>query len=89
MLEDFLDRIENFDQELTAFDQAPSLGGHEYGKRVAQHMWEAANGDRSARAVLRQLRDVLERSRDALLFASGQYQEQEEEASNSFKNMGG
>ncbi|TLW91450.1 hypothetical protein FFT09_19010 [Saccharomonospora piscinae] len=87
-LEEFLNDIDGIEQELTAFDQAPPLGDHDYGKRVAQHMWDAANGDRSARSAVQQLREVLEKSRDALLFASNQYQAQEDEASSSFKGVG-
>ena len=88
MLEDFIDRVTLLDSELVAFDYAPNLGNHSYGKLVTQHMHEAANGEGSARIALKQLRIVLERSRDALLMASGRYQEQEEEAQETFRKMG-
>src|SRR5690606_12382916 len=88
VLEDFIDRITLFDSELVAFDYAPPLGNHEYGKLVAQHMHKSANGEGSARIALKQLRVTLERSRDALRMASGQYQEQEEAAQETFHKVG-
>ena len=61
VLEDFIERTKTMRHELRAFDQAPPLGDHDYGKKVAEHMWEAANGDRSAHSALISLRVVLEK----------------------------
>ncbi len=88
VLEDFIDRIDTVKGEMRVFDQAPPLGDHDYGKKVAAHMYKAANDDRSARAALGRLQDILERIRDALLFASNQYKKQEESARGAFRNMG-
>ncbi len=88
VLEHFIDEIKIMDRKLVAFEQAPPLGGHDYGLLVAEHMQEAANDDRSPRAALQQLQIVLERSRDALRVASGQYQEQEESVRDSLRGMG-
>ncbi|EHR59547.1 hypothetical protein [Saccharomonospora cyanea] len=89
VLEDFIDRITTMMIGLDVFDQAPPLGDHAYGKLVAQRMHEAANDERSGRAALNSLQIVLERSREALLRASNQYQEQEESAQNSFRGLDG
>ena len=88
VLEDFIDRIETMKIGLDAFDQAPQLGGHDYGQLVAQRMHEAANDEQSGRAALSSLQVVLEKSREALLRASNQYQEQEESARDSFRGLG-
>ncbi|EID53738.1 hypothetical protein SacxiDRAFT_1490 [Saccharomonospora xinjiangensis XJ-54] len=83
VMEEFIDRVNLLDSELVAFDYAPNLGNHDYGKLAAEHLHKSANGDGSARLALKQLRVILERSRDALRIASGRYQEQEEEARDS------
>jgi hypothetical protein len=88
VLEEYIEEIKTMRHGLRAFDQAPSLGGHDYGKKVAEHIWEAANGDRSARAALNSLQLVLEKSREALLRASNQYQEQEESVQERFRRLG-
>ncbi|OQO93077.1 hypothetical protein B1813_07015 [Saccharomonospora piscinae] len=87
-LEEFITQVDELRGELDVFDQAPELGKHYYGELVARRMWEAANDDRSARAALNSLKIVLEQSREALLRASSQYQEQEESAQDSFRGMG-
>ncbi len=76
-LSKFVDEIDAMDFTLAAFDQRPQLGGHEYGQLVAQHMHESANGPNSARMVVRQLKEVLRLSIEALQRASGQYEETE------------
>jgi hypothetical protein len=88
VLEKYIDEVNSMDRKLVIFEQAPPLGGHDYGLLVAGHIQEAANGDRSPRAALKQLRIVLERSRDALRTASGRYQEQDELVRDSFSGMG-
>ena len=88
VLNDYIDKVDTMKGDLRVFDQSPPLGNHAYGKAVAQHMWEAANDDRSARAALDRLQDVLIQSRDALLHASNQYQDQEESARDVFQNKG-
>lgn len=52
VLEEYIDEIDTLKGDMRVFDQTPSLGDHSYGTKVAQHMWEAANDDRSARAAL-------------------------------------
>ncbi len=52
-------------------------------------MADAANDDRSARAAIDSLEIVLEKSREALLRASNQYQENEESTKDVFKSLGG
>lgn len=88
VLEDFIDRIETLRSELAVFDQLPTLGSHQYGQLVAQHMHEAANDNQSARASTESLQVVLKKSLEALLRASGQYDEQEESAEDVFRKMG-
>jgi hypothetical protein len=88
VLNDYISEIDIMKGGLRVLEQAPQLGDHPYGKKVAQHMWEAANDDRSARAALDRLQTVLTQSRDALLHASNQYQEQEESARDVFQNKG-
>lgn len=88
VLEDFIDRIPGIKNGLNVFEQAPPLGDHDYGRKVAQHMHEAANGDRSARAAIDSLEITLKKSREALLRASGQYQENEESAKDVLKGLG-
>ncbi|WP_232286291.1 hypothetical protein [Saccharomonospora azurea] len=73
----FVDEIDAMDFQLAAFDQRPSLGGHQYGQLVAQHMHDAANDPNSARMVVKQLKEVLKLSIEALQRASGQYEETE------------
>jgi hypothetical protein len=51
-------------------------------------MHEAANDEQSGRVALSSLQVVLEKSREALLRASNQYQEQEESARDSFRGLG-
>ncbi|WP_081761841.1 hypothetical protein [Saccharomonospora piscinae] len=87
-LEEFIKEIRTLRGELRAFDQLPPLGDHDYGKKVAQHMWEAANDDRSARAALESLETTLEKSREALLRASNQYEEHEQSVLERFKGLG-
>ncbi|EID53735.1 hypothetical protein SacxiDRAFT_1487 [Saccharomonospora xinjiangensis XJ-54] len=89
VLEKFMEEVKELRAQLAIdFDQEPKLGEHDYGKRVALHMWEAANDERSPRAALTKLSKILERSRIALLIASDQYQEQEESARDIFRKMG-
>ncbi|WP_433470481.1 hypothetical protein [Saccharomonospora azurea] len=88
VLNNYITEVDTMKGELRVLEQAPPLGDHPYGKKVAQHMWEAANDDRSARAALDRLQDVLTQSRDALLHASNQYQEQEESARDVFQIKG-
>jgi hypothetical protein len=88
VLDNFIERIGGMRFDLRVFDQAPSLGGHDYGKRVALHMQEAASGEGSARSAVLSLLTVLEKSREALLRASNQYDEQEESARDVFRGMG-
>ncbi|CAM2903722.1 hypothetical protein SAXI111661_07565 [Saccharomonospora xinjiangensis] len=73
----FVERIDNMKHDLLVFNQRPPLGNHEYGKLVAQHMYDAANGPNSARMVVHQLKEVLKMSIEALQRASGQYEETE------------
>ena len=89
VLEDFITRIQEMKNELNVFNQIPPLGDHDYGKRVAHYMADAANDDRSARAAIDSLEIVLEKSREALLRASNQYQENEESTKDVFKSLGG
>lgn len=89
VLENFIDEVQAMKGSLRVFDRAPNLGSHDYGRKVAEYMREAANDDRSVRASLESLQVVLERSREALLKASDQYQEQEESTRKAFRNMGG
>nr|WP_155984833.1 hypothetical protein [Saccharomonospora piscinae] len=87
-LEEFITKVGVLKAQMVSFDHAPPLGDHDYGKRVARHMWEAANDERSARAALESLDKILTQSRDALRIASKQYQEQEESALGSFRGLG-
>src|SRR5690606_9674458 len=89
VLEDFIDRIEAMKSDLSVFDQEPQLGNHDYGRKVALRMHEAANDDQSARAAINSLQVVLEKSVEALYRASNQYGEQEESTRDVFKGMGG
>ncbi|EID53382.1 hypothetical protein [Saccharomonospora xinjiangensis] len=73
----FVERIDNMKHDLLVFNQRPPLGNHEYGKLVAQHMYDAANGPNSARMVVHQLKEILKMSIEALQRASGQYEETE------------
>ncbi len=57
--------------------------------KVARNMYEAANDGQSARAAIDSLQAILRTSREALLRASNQYQEQEESAQDVFRGMGG
>jgi hypothetical protein len=88
VLEDFIERILAMKDKLGVFDQAPSLGGHEYGVKVAHHMHSSANGEGSARVAVDSLEMVLNKSREALLRASSQYQENEESTRDIFKGLG-
>ncbi|WP_198283523.1 hypothetical protein [Saccharomonospora glauca] len=88
VLENYINEIGIMRHKLRAFDQKPPLGDHAYGKKVAEHMWEAANGERSAREALISLGIVLEKSREALLRASNQYQEQEESVQDRLRGLG-
>src|SRR5690606_39022485 len=88
VLEHFIERTKTMRHEFRAFDQAPPLGDHDYGKNVAEHMWEAANGVRSAHSALFSLRVVLEKSGEALLRASIQYQAQEESVQVRLRDLG-
>ncbi|CAM2856568.1 hypothetical protein SAXI111661_04895 [Saccharomonospora xinjiangensis] len=88
VLEEFIERAGRLSGELDVFNQEMELGNHDYGKLVSREMWKAANDERSARAALRSLRIILEKSREALLRASGQYQEQEDQAEDTFRGMG-
>ncbi|WP_231562803.1 hypothetical protein [Saccharomonospora viridis] len=89
VLEDFITRVSEMENQFVVlFDQPPPLGGHEYGKVVAEHTKEAAIGDGSARSSLYHLRLILERSREALLRASNQYREQEDSVRDVFRGMG-
>ncbi|OQO91276.1 hypothetical protein B1813_16960 [Saccharomonospora piscinae] len=88
-LEEFIEKIETLKFDMKVFDQAPQLGEHDYGKKMAQHLHEAANDDKSARFALGSLQDVLRQSREALLRASDQYQEQEESTRDVFRKLGG
>ena len=69
VLEDYIDRIEDLRADFAVFDSAPPLGGHDYGTKVALHMYESANDDQSARAVVDSLQTVLRKRREALLRA--------------------
>lgn len=89
VLEDFIERIERMRFNMRIFEQAPPLGNHDYGKKVAQHMQKAATDERSARSAVLSLKVVLEKSREALLRASNQYEDQEESALDAFRGMGG
>ncbi|CAM2856667.1 hypothetical protein SAXI111661_04905 [Saccharomonospora xinjiangensis] len=89
VIEEHIDEIDQFENKLEVFDQEPELGDHDYGKLVARHMWEAANDGQSARVALGSLKIILEKSREALLRASKQYQEQEEVARDAFRGAVG
>jgi len=84
----FVDEIDAMKHDLMVFDQAPHLGNHDYGRRVAQFMHEAANGSNSARMVVLQLEEVLKMSIEALQRASGQYEETEANVVDSVKRAG-
>ncbi|MEY7970583.1 hypothetical protein AB8O38_01135 [Saccharomonospora xinjiangensis] len=84
----FVERIDDLDDDLRAFDQRPKLGDHDYGQLVAQHMHEAANGPLSARMVVHQLKEVLKVSIEALQRASGQYEETESSVVDAIKRVG-
>ena len=88
VLEDFIEQIRGMKDELNVFDQAPPLGGHDYGQLVAQRMHEVANDEHSGRAAIDSLEIVLEKSREALIRASGQYQENEESTKDVLKGLG-
>lgn len=89
VLKDFIERIRTMKVDMEVFDQTPPLGGHDYGKKVAAHMHKVANDDRSARVSLDSLQIALEKSLEALLRASDQYQEREETVQDAFRNLGG
>ncbi|WP_245267059.1 hypothetical protein [Saccharomonospora piscinae] len=87
-LDEFIDRVGALKSDLSVFDQAPPLGDHAYGKMVSRHMYQAANDDQSARAAVNSLQVVLEKSKEALLRASSQYEEQEQSARDVLEGMG-
>ncbi len=84
----YVDEIDAMEADLMVFDQQPQLGNHEYGQRIAQHMYNAANGPNSARMVVLQLREVLTLSIEALQRASGQYEETESSVVDAVKQTG-
>lgn len=43
VLEEFIKRIDEMKGQMRVFNQEPPLGDHDYGKKVALHVWEAAN----------------------------------------------
>lgn len=88
VLEEYIDQIDGMKGQLDVFNQEPKLGDHDYGRLVARHMQEAANDEKSGRVALNSLQEVLKKSREALLRASDQYQEQEESAQGTFRGVG-
>ncbi|MEY7971289.1 hypothetical protein AB8O38_04730 [Saccharomonospora xinjiangensis] len=88
VLEEFIKRTREISGDLQIFDKAPQLGNHAYGIKVANFMHDAANDGQSARAAVESLKIILEKSREALLWASSQYQEQEELSKDAFRKLG-
>ncbi|MER7115015.1 hypothetical protein ABT332_11045 [Saccharomonospora azurea] len=86
VLVEMTDRVERLAQDLQIVgSQAPTLGGHDYGQRVAKHQYEAFwDGEGSAVEVLRQLRGVLGDAGEALEIAKKKYQESESDATSTF-----
>jgi len=86
VLTEMTDRVDRLSHELSfVSSQAPTLGSHDYGQRVAEHQYEAFwGGGGSAVQVLKQLRNVLEDASNALNIAKKKYQESEAGATNTF-----
>lgn len=86
VLNEIKDRVERLSHDLMLVTtQEPPLGDHDYGKKVADHQYEAFCGDDgSAVSVLRQLYNVLEDSSAALDVARKKYQESEAGAASTF-----
>lgn len=86
-LRNCIDQINNTADTFRNFDNRPPLGGHNYGRMVAEHMYQAANGPNSARVVIEQFKIFLEMSIEALQHASGQYRETEENIVDSIRDI--
>jgi hypothetical protein len=89
LLDEMKGRVESLVNDLGVIaGTEPTLGNHDYGKRVAAHQRDAFEGaEGSAIPVLRAFYDVLESSCEALDVAAKRYAESESSASDVFKGQ--
>lgn len=89
VLDEMKGRVESLVNELSIIaGTEPTLGNHDYGKRVAAHQRDAfAGAEGSAVPVLQAFYHVLEDSCDALDVAAKRYAESESSASDVFKGQ--
>lgn len=80
------DKVEGLMRKSRVLSQDPQLGGHEYGKTLAAHDRQSADGERGVVPMLEALRDTLTMVEEAVQRAAGQYREAEDNAQAAWKN---